>query len=53
MKLNENNNLKRILNDKKLKEEFAEIFSQKGCNKSVVCRFIKEKKKFFFHFYLF
>jgi len=33
------NNLKRILNDKELKEEFAEIFSQKGCNKSVVCIF--------------
>ncbi|CAF0712063.1 unnamed protein product [Adineta steineri] len=32
---NSTNNLKRILNDKELKEEFAEIFSQKGCNKSV------------------
>ncbi|CAF1215332.1 unnamed protein product [Rotaria sordida] len=29
------NNLKRVLNDRELKEEFAEIFSQKGCNKSV------------------
>ncbi|CAF3532893.1 unnamed protein product [Rotaria sp. Silwood1] len=29
------NNLKRVLNDKELKEEFAEVFSQKGCNKSV------------------
>jgi len=41
IKLNEMNNsiinLKRVLNDKELKEEFAEIFSQKGCNKSVVC----------------
>jgi hypothetical protein len=41
MKLNEMNssipNLKRVLNEKELKEEFAEIFSQKGCNKSVVC----------------
>lgn len=37
LKLNEMNNLKRVLNDKELKEEFAEIFSQKGCNKSVVC----------------
>ena len=39
-KLNEINpatsHLKRILNEKELKEEFAEIFSQKGCNKSVV-----------------
>ncbi|CAF0993185.1 unnamed protein product [Adineta ricciae] len=38
-KLNEMNNslnhLKRVLNEKQLKEEFAEIFSQKGCNKSV------------------
>ncbi len=34
---NSTNNLKRVLNDKELKEEFAEIFSQKGCNKSVVC----------------
>jgi hypothetical protein len=33
------NNLKRVLNDKELKEEFAEVFSQKGCNKSVVCTF--------------
>ncbi|UJR29195.1 hypothetical protein I4U23_010409 [Adineta vaga] len=32
---NSNNHLKKILNDKELKEEFAEIFSQKGCNKSV------------------
>jgi hypothetical protein len=31
--------LKRVLNDKELKEEFAEIFSQKGCNKSVVGHF--------------
>jgi hypothetical protein len=38
------NNLKRVLNDKELKEEFAEIFSQKGCNKSVVC----ELKKIFY-----
>lgn len=30
------NNIKRVLNDKELKEEFTEIFSQKGCNKSVV-----------------
>ena len=40
VKLNEANtsinNLKRVLNNKELKEEFAEIFSQKGCNKSVV-----------------
>ena len=40
VKLNESNssasNLKRVLNNKELKEEFAEIFSQKGCNKSVV-----------------
>ncbi|CAF2095392.1 unnamed protein product [Rotaria magnacalcarata] len=39
VKLNEMNHsikhLKRILNDKELKEEFAEVFSQKGCNKSV------------------
>lgn len=39
-KFNENvqstTHLKRVLNDKELKEEFAEIFSQKGCNKSVV-----------------
>ncbi len=33
------NNLKRVLNDKELKEEFAEVFSQKGCNKSVVSEF--------------
>ena len=41
LKLNEQNpsitNLKRVLNEKELREEFAEIFSQKGCNKSVVC----------------
>ena len=39
-KFNEENastsHLKRVLNEKELKEEFAEIFSQKGCNKSVV-----------------
>lgn len=51
VKLNEINhsimNLKRVLNDKELKEEFAEVFSQRGCNKSVVCT-----SKFVYDFFL-
>lgn len=56
-KLNETNtsinNLKRVLNEKELKEEFAEIFSQKGCNKSVVRKQNerkREREKLIIHF---
>ncbi|CAF1047040.1 unnamed protein product [Didymodactylos carnosus] len=33
---NKSNHLKKVLTDKDIKEEFKELFSQKGCNKSVV-----------------
>ena len=47
---NQNNtHLKRILTEKELKQEFAEVFSQKGCNKSVVCdQIMKETSSLYY-----